>query len=216
VDQQTDLAQVEDQRQRDLRRTQQLRREKNALTIMPLPVRVPASWYEILPRVLPLIPTTPDVSKHYIPAETIEQFGKMWSERLMRREGDCVWMRLGGVESYETIPAFARTVATIVKARDAEIKESQGLKGLLDHWRDNAVGMSGLDDKAILEARMQILRDLEPATSTLTFSAAWGEAFERSRENMVRIRPVLQRWVEEHGHEWDLGEPFGGKLTRTI
>ena len=215
MNQQVDLEQLEAQRQRDFRRTRELRRERNALTIMPLPVRVPAFWYDILPRVLPLIPTTPEVSKHYMPADTVEQFGKMWSERLMRREDDYVWVHLGGVESYETIPSFARTVATLVKARDTEIKEKQGLKGLLDHWRDNAVGMSGLDDKAILEARMQILRDLEPATSTLPFSAAWGEAFERARENMVRIRPVLQRWIDEHGHDWDLGEPFGGKLTRT-
>ncbi len=216
MDGQADVTHIEDPRLREVRRSRELRYEKNALTIMPLPVRIPALLYDLLPKLLALIPAKPDVSQHYIPEEEVNGFLKMWAERLMRREGDHVWIRLGGVESYEAIPQFARKVEALLKARDAETKEQKGLMPLLQHWRTNVPSLAGLDDKATLEARKRMLQDFQPLTSTLTVSAAWGEAFERSRENMVKIRPVLQQWISQHGHEWNLEEPFGGKLSRTI
>jgi len=200
-------------KERKLMRERQLRRERNALTVMPLPIKIPVEWYELLPRVLPLIGKGSNGSRFYMPEETIEAFQKMWKQRLMRRDGNDVWVHLGGLECYETIPNFTRGVEYRIKGRDAEIKRADGLKALIKHWRDNVKGFDNLDDKAVLEARIQLIHSLEPLMSTLALSSAWGDAYERSRQNILKIRPVIQRWMEQHGNQWNLDEPFGGKLT---
>jgi hypothetical protein len=201
------------QRRREIQRERELRKERNALTIMPLPVKIPKEWYELLPKVLPLISRSPQESKYYMPEANVQAFLKMWGQRLMRRDGDYVWVHLGGIECYETIPRFAKAVEEKIKGRDMEIKERYGLKGLLEHWRINVRELNSLDDKSVMEARMRILRSIEPLLSTLALSGAWGGAFERSRENILKIRPVVQKSIAEQGHRWDLDEPFGGKLT---
>lgn len=202
------------QRQRELQRDRELRRERNALTIMPVPVKIPVDWYVLLPRVLPLVTRAPEDSKYCLPGATAEAFQRMWKQRFMRRDGDYVWVHLGGIECYETIPNFAKNVAERIKARDIETKEKSGLKGLLDHWRLSIADLNNMDDKVVLETRMKILRTLEPLMSTLALSGAWGAAYERSRENILKIRPTVQKWIEQHGKKWDLNEPFGGKLAQ--
>ncbi|MEE8471244.1 MAG: hypothetical protein V3S51_07940, partial [Dehalococcoidia bacterium] len=184
------------------------------LTIMPLPVRIPTEWYDLLPKVLPLISRSPEQSKFYMPEETVQSFLQMWKQRLMRRDGEYAWVHLGGLECYETIPNFAKGVEHRIKGRDAEMKERGGLKALIQHWRTSVAGMNDLDDKAVLEARIGIVRTIEPLMSTLALSGSWGAAFERSRENILKIRPVVQRWIAQHGKQWNLDEPFGGKLSQ--
>ena len=208
------MSEQDTQKERELRREREIRRERNALTIMPLPVRIPSEWYDLLPKVMPLISRSPEESRYFIPEEAAQAFLQMWKQRLMRRDGEHVWVHLGGLECYETIPNFAKGVAHRVKGRDSEIKEKGGLKALIEHWRTNVEELKGLDDKSILEARIQVVRALEPLMSTLALSGAWGSAFERSRENILKIRPVVQKWITEHGRQWDLDEPFGGKLSQ--
>ncbi len=201
------------QKQRELHRERELRRERNALTIMPLPVRIPLDWYNLLPNVIPLIPRNPKQSRFYMPEETIQAFMQMWQQRLMRQDGNDVWVHLGGLECYETIPNFSKAVDQRIKGRDAEIKQVGGLKALLNHWRTHVTELQDLDDKATLEARIKIVNALAPLMSTLALSGAWGVAYERSRDNILKIRPVVHRWIEQHGRQWNLDEPFGGKLT---
>lgn len=203
------------QRERELRRDRELRRERNALTLMPLPVRMPKEWYDLLPKVMPLISRSPDESKYYMAEETAQAFLQMWKQRLMRRDGNDVWVHLGGLECYETIPKFAKGVEQRIKGRDSEIKEQGGLKGLIQHWGAHVEELRSLDDKAVLEGRMRFVRSLEPLMSTLALSGTWGVAYERSRDNILKIRPVVQKWIAEHGRQWNLDEPFGGKLSQT-
>lgn len=209
------MGELETQREREIRRDRDLRREKNALTIMPLPVRIPSEWYDLLPKVLPLINRSPEQSKFFMPEATVQAFLQMWKQRLMRRDGEYTWVHLGGLECYETIPNFAKGVEHRIKGRDAEVKEQGGLKGLIQHWRTRVAELNNLDDKAVLEARIGIVHSLEPLMSTLAMSGAWGVAFERSRENILKIRPVVQRWIAQYGKQWNLDEPFGGKLSQS-
>lgn len=203
----------QDQKQNELQRERELRRERNALTIMPLPVRIPSEWYDLLPRIMPLISRDPSESKFYMPEETIQSFLQMWQQRLMRRDDKEVWVHLGGLECYETIPNFARGVEQRIRSRDAEIKQAGGLKALIHHWRNNVIELHNLDDKTVLEMRIQIMHSLKPLMSTLALSGAWGSAYERSRENILKIRPVIYKWIEQNGRQWNLNEPFGGKLS---
>ncbi len=204
------------QKLREMRRDRDLRRERNALTIMPLPVSMPIEWYDLLPRVIPLLTHSPNESRFYMPEETVQAFLQMWNQRLMRRDAKNAWVHLGGLECYEMIPNFAKGVAERVKGRDSEMKQVGGLKALINHWRINVSGMQDLDDKAVLEARIQIVHSLEPLMSTLALSGAWGVAYERSRDNILKIRPVVQKWMEQHGKQWNLDEPFGGKLSQGV
>ena len=208
------MVQRDPQKIRELRREKDLRRERNALTIMPLPVRIPAEWYDLLPRVIALVPNSPNESRFYMPEETTQAFLQMWSQRLMRRDGKDIWVHLGGLECYETIPNFAKAVEQRIKGRDAELKQSGGLKALINQWRSNVLGLQDQDDKAILESRIQLVHALEPLMSTLALSGAWGVAYERARDNILKIRPVIERWMDQHGSQWNLDEPFGGKLSQ--
>ena len=198
--------------ERELRWERDLKREQNALTIMPLPLRFPTEWYDLLPKVLHLLSRSPEESKFFIPEEKAQAFLQMWQERLMRRDGDHVWVHLGGVECFQTIPNFARGIENRIRGRDGEIKATGGLKALLEHWRTSIDELQHLDDKAVLETRIQIVRSLEPLMSTLAFSGAWSAAFARAKDNLVNIRPVVQKWAAEHGKQWNLDQPFGGKL----
>lgn len=210
------MGELETQSQRKLRRDQDLRRERNALTIMPLPVKIPAEWYELLPRVLPLVGRSPQESKFYIADETVQAFRQMWAQRLMTRDGDNVWLRLGGLECYETIPRFARAVENRVKGRDQEVNRQGGLKAVIEYWRTGMEELNGRDDRTVLEARMRVLPSLEHLLSAAALSGAWGTAFERAGENILKIRPTVQGWIAQHGKRWNLDEPFGGKFEESL
>ena len=105
----------------------EIEQEKNALTIMPLPVRIPALWYDILPRVLPLISRTAEQTECCMPEETIQVFLQRWKQALIRREGNFVWLHLGGVACYEIIPNFAKNVRDKIVHRDTELKGKHGV-----------------------------------------------------------------------------------------
>jgi hypothetical protein len=77
----------------------EIEQEKNALTIMPLPVKIPALWYDMLPRVLPLISRTSEQMECCMPEETMQVFIQKWQRVLIRREGNFVWLHLGGVDA---------------------------------------------------------------------------------------------------------------------
>ena len=202
-------------RQLDIEREQ--RRELNALTLMPLPVRIPAEWYHLLPKVFPLVVGSGDESEHYIDPDVARGFLEMWGQRLMKDDGDYVWIHLGGVEAYETIPAFAKGVETKIKGRDQEVREQGGgLKDVIEHWRNSVEDLRGLDDKDVLEARKDIIHTLEPLMSTVALSGAWAVAYSRSCDNIYKFRETVRDWMAKYGDQYDLDLPFGGKIEASV
>jgi hypothetical protein len=200
------------QRERELERDRNVRREENALTLMPLPVRIPDEWYSLLPRVLPLVSRSPQESQFYMAEETIRGFLDLWEQRLIGREGNDVWLRLTGPECYETIPTFGKSVDYRIRGRDQEIMDGGGIAALIEHWRTRVKELRDLDDRKVIEARLRLLPALEPLMSEIALSGAWGAAFERAQSGILRIRPQVQEWIARHGAEYDLDQPFGGTL----
>ncbi|MEE8471353.1 MAG: hypothetical protein V3S51_08490 [Dehalococcoidia bacterium] len=206
---------LETQKQREARRDQGLQREMNALSIMPLPLKIPAEWYDLLPRLLPLVSRSPEESRYYIAEKTVQAFLQLWEQRLMKRDGDDVWVRLGGLECYESIPKFAEGVDYRIKGRDEEIKAEGGIKAVIEYWRANVEDLRDLDDQAVFKARMKILPAIDYVLSAVALSGAWGVAFQRSKDNIIKIREEVQRWIADNGSQWDLDKPFGGKISES-
>jgi len=201
--------------ERELRWERDVQREKNALTVMPLPVRFWDEWYDLVPKVLPLVSRSPDESKYFIPEEKVQAFLDMWNGRLMRTDENYVWLHLGGIECFETIPNFARGVESRIRGRDQEIKEEGGIKALVEHWQTHIEELKDVDPKDVLEARIRIVNSLEPLMSTLAFGGSWSAAYARAIENIIQTRPVIQEWIAKHGDQWNLDLPFGGRLENS-
>jgi hypothetical protein len=201
------------QRQRELERDRNLRREENALTLMPLPVKIPDAWYSLLPRVLPLVGRSAEESQFYMAEQTIQDFLTMWKERLIGREGDDVWLRLTGPECLERIPIFGKSVDHSIRGRDQEIMDSGGIAALIERWKTRVEELRHLDDRRVIEARLRLLPALEPLMSEIAMSGAWGAAFERAQSGISKIRPRIQEWIAKHGDEYNLDQPFGGTLS---
>lgn len=201
------------QRERELERDRSLRREENALTLMPLPVRIPDEWYSLLPRVLPLVSRSAEESQFYMDEQTIRGFLEMWEQRLIGREGDDVWLRLTGPECYERIPTFGKSVDYRIRGRDQEIMDRGGIAALIEHWRMHVEELRHLDDRRVIEARLRVLPALKPLMSEIAMSGAWGVAFERAQNSILKIRHQVQEWIAKHGAEYNLDEPFGGTLS---
>ncbi len=206
----------EDKGRREIEFEREQRREHNALSLMPLPVRIPAEWYHLLPKVLPLVVDSDGESENVLSPDVAKAFLSMWQERLMREDGEYIWLKLGGVEAFETIPSFARAVEIKVKGRDQEIKESGGLKGVIDHWRTSVNELRDEDDKEVLEGRKEILRAIEPLMSTVALSGAWAVSYQRSCENLYRIRESVRDWMDRNRDHYDLDQPFGGRIEATV
>ena len=191
----------------------ELVREINALTVMPLPVRIPASWYDLLPRVLPLIRWPTEQPRLCMAEEIIDTFLRKWRKILIRREGTFVWLHLGGVACYEIIPNFIRRIEYRIDCSDGEITEKGGMKGLIQHWRTCVEELRSLDDEAVLQARNEILRLLQPERWHEQLGREWSLAAERAHVNFGRIRPVIKKWIATHENQCNLDEPFGGRLS---
>jgi len=134
----------------------------------------------------------------------------------MRRDGDHVWVYLGGLECYEMIPAFSRSIEWRIRGHDLEVKSRGGLKATVELWRTHVRGFSHLNDIQVLEARRNLLHSLESLMSTITLSGCWASAFERARDNILKIRPMIQEWIHTQGKYWDLDQPFGGKVEAIV
>ena len=201
--------------ERELRWERDVHREKNALTIMPLPVQFWGEWYDLVPMVLPLVDRTREESEFFIPEEKVQAFLDMWNGRLMRRDPNYVWLHLGGIECFQTIPNFCRGVESRIKGRDQEVKEQSGIKALVERWQTAIEDLGAAAPKDVLEARIKIVNSLEPLMSTLAFGGSWSAAYARAIENILVTRPVIQEWVAKYGDQWNLDLPFGGTLENS-
>ena len=193
----------------------EIEQEKNALTIMPLPVRIPALWYDMLPRVLPLISRTAEQMECCMPEETMQVFLQRWKRVLIRREGNFVWLHLGGVACYEIIPNFVKSVRDKILHRDTEIKGRHGVKAVVQHWRTCIQEIKQLDDDSVLKVRNETLRLLHPDLWHEGLGRAWSFAAERANMNICNIRPVVQRWIAKYESQCDLDKPFAGRLSES-
>jgi len=188
-------------------------REMNALTVMPLPLRIPASWYDLLPKVLPLIKKTTERTECCMAEETIQIFLKRWNKALIRREGTFVWLHLGGVACYEILPDFVKSIRERIIRREKEIKLKYGTKGVIQHWRSCINELKERDDPAVLKIRGETLRLLQPEMWHDGLGRAWSFAAERANVNFSRIRPVVQKWISKCENADILDKPFAGRLT---
>ena len=188
-------------------------REINALTIMPLPVRIPASWYDLLPTVLALINCSPEQTKSCMMEETSQIFLQRWKQALIRREGTFVWLHLGGVACYEVVPNFVKGVKAKILSRDSEVKDKGGSKALVQHWRTCIEEFKALDDSAVLKGREEMLRLLQPEMWHDGLGRAWSFAAERAQMNFGKIRPAVQRWISKYENQCDLDKPFSGRIS---
>lgn len=188
-------------------------REMNALTIMPLPLRIPASWYDLLPKVLPLIKTTTERSECCMEDEIMQLFLNKWSKALIRREGNFVWLHLGGIACYEVLPEFVKTVRERIIRREREIKEKHGARAIIKHWRSCINELKERDDPTVIRARIETLRLLQPEMWHDGLGKAWSFAAQRANVNFASIRPVVQKWISTHKNLCDLDKPFAGRLT---
>jgi hypothetical protein len=188
-------------------------REMNALTIMPLPLRIPASWYDLLPKVLPLIRTTTEHSEGCMAEEIVQLFLKKWSKALIRREGNFVWLHLGGVACYEILPEFVKTVRERIMRREREIREKHGVRAIIHYWRSCINELREQDDAAVIKARRETLRLLQPEIWHDGLGRAWSFAAQRANVNFASIRPMVQKWISKYENQCDLDKPFAGRLT---
>jgi hypothetical protein len=193
----------------------EIEQEKNALTIMPLPVRIPALWYDMLPKVLPLIGRTSEQDKCCMPEETMQVFLRRWKQAFIRREGNFVWLHLGGVACYEIVPNFVKNVRDKIVHRDTEIKGKYGVKAVTQHWRTCIQEIKQLDDDAVLRVRNETLHLLHPDLWHEGLGRAWSFAAERANMNFCNIRPVIQRWIAKYESQCDLDKPFAGRFSES-
>lgn len=200
---------------KQLRWERDLNREKNALTIMPLPVQFWLEWYDLVPMVIPLVARTREESKYFIPEEKVQAFLDMWNGRLMRTDANYVWLHLGGIECFQTIPNFAKGLESRIRGRDQEVKEESGLKALVERWQTSIPELAAATPKDLLEARIKIVNALEPLMSTLAFGGSWSSAYARAVENIVQARPAIKDWTAKCGDQWNLDLPFGGTLENS-
>ncbi len=188
-------------------------REVNALTLMPLPVKIPVSWYEALPRVLPLLRWSTEQTRFFMAEELIDIFLTKWKKILIRRDGDCVWLHLGGVACYEVIPNFIRGVRFRIDSSDGEVSAHSGQEGVIEHWRSCVPDLQGLEDEAVLAARSEILGLIDPDRWNDELGKSWSYAAERAHVNFGKIRPVIKKWIAKYQDRCNLDEPFGGRLS---
>ena len=188
-------------------------REINALTIMPLPVRIPASWYDTLPKVLPLIRWSAEHTRFFMGEELIEIFLKKWRKILIRRDGECVWLHLGGVACYEVIPSFIKGVRLRIDSADREIGEEGGEKAISLHWRRCIGELKDLCDEECMKSRDEILEIIDPEKWNEELGKSWSSAAERAHIHFGKIRPIIKKWVANHEDTCNLDEPFGGRLS---
>ena len=188
-------------------------REVNALTIMPLPVRIPGSWYELLPKVLPLVKQPAEQTRFYMPDEIIQMFLRRWSSIFIRRDGAFVWLHLGGVACYEVIPNFVKGIKYLIDGRDREITQSGGMQALLQRWRRCIEELGALDDDAVLKARGEALEFLRSERWHEELGKDWKSTAEMAHENFGKIRPSIKKWIAKYEERCNLDEPFGGRLS---
>ena len=189
--------------------------EKNALTIMPLPVRIPALWYDMLPKVLPLIGRMSERDECCMPEETMQVFLRRWKQAFIRREGSFVWLHLGGVACYEIVPNFVKNVRDKIVHRDTELKVKYGVKAVTQHWRTCIQEIKQLDDEAVLRVRNETLHILHPDLWHEGLGRSWSFAAERANMNICNIRPVIQKWIAKYESQCDLDKPFAGRLSES-
>jgi hypothetical protein len=194
----------------------EIEQEKNALTIMPLPVRIPALWYDMLPKVLPLIGRTSEQDKCCMQEETMQVFLRRWKQAFIRREGNFVWLHLGGVACYEIVPNFVKNVRDKIVHRDTEIKGKYGVKAVTQHWRTCIQEIKQLDDDAVLRVRNETLHLLHPDLWHEGLGRAWSFAAERANMNFCNIRPVIQRWIAKYESQCNLDKPFAGRFSESM
>jgi hypothetical protein len=188
-------------------------REINALTIMPLPVRIPARWYDLLPRIVPLLRWSAEQPRFYMAEEMIELFLRKWRRVLIRREGQYVWLHLGGVACYEVIPNFIKGVRHRIECGDGEISEAGGKHAVVEHWRRCIDDMEPLGDDEVMSARDEMLMILDPERWYEELGRSWGFAAEGAHLNFGKIRPVVKKWIAKYEGKCNLEEPFGGRLS---
>ncbi|UCC59452.1 MAG: hypothetical protein JSV02_06765 [Dehalococcoidia bacterium] len=188
-------------------------REVNALTVMPLPVKIPVIWYEALPKVLPLLRWSTEHPRFFMAEEIIDVFINKWRKILIRQDGDFVWLHLGGVACYEVIPNFIKGVRDKIDSSDNEISSQGGIQAIVQHWRSCVEGMQDLEDQAVLDARAKILRLLDSEMWNDELGKSWSFAAERAHVNFGKIRPVIKRWIAKYEGRCNLDEPFGGRLS---
>ena len=175
-----------------------VQKDVNRSTILPLPLKIPAQWYDLLPKVLPLIRETSEEIKYCIRAEAIQSFTQMWSDVFLAREGNFVWLRLGGAACTDTIPRFLTSVEFKIKSRDAEIKKKGGLPALAEHWRESIKELQYLDDKAVLRFRDETLHLLFPKMWYEALNGAWHLSLEKTEEKDETLAKICQ-WLANRG-----------------
>jgi hypothetical protein len=188
-------------------------REVNALTVMPLPVKLLASWYDTLPKVLPLLRWSTEQTHFAMAEELVDVFLRKWGKILIRRDGECVWVHLGGVACYEIVPNFVRGVRSRIDSSDEEIETQGGAEAVVEHWRSCVEDLGGLEGDAVSKARAEILELINPAQWHEELGKSWSYAAERAHVNFGKIRPVIKRWIAKHEDGCNLDEPFGGRLS---
>ncbi len=188
-------------------------REVNALTVMPLPVKLAASWYDTLPKVLPLVRWSTEQTRFFMAEELIDIFLNKWNKILIRRDGDCVWVHLGGVACYEVVPNFIRGVRAKIDSSDEEIRAHAGHGAVVEHWRKCIQDLQGLDDEAATQARSEMLVLINPDRWNEELGKSWSYAAERAHVNFGKIRPVIKKWITKYQDRCNLDEPFSGRLT---
>jgi hypothetical protein len=188
-------------------------REINALTVMPLPVKLAASWYDTLPKVLPLLRWSTEQTRFFMAEELIDIFLNKWNKILIRRDGDCVWVHLGGVACYEVIPNFIRGVRSRIDSSDEEISAHGGQGAVMEHWRKCIQDLHELGDDAVSAARSEILELIDPDMWNEELGKSWSFAAERAHVNFGKIRPVIKKWIAKYQDRCNLDEPFSGRLS---
>jgi hypothetical protein len=150
-----------------------------------------------------------------MPEETTRVFLQRWKQAFIRREGNFVWVHLGGVACYEILPNFVKNVRDKIVHRDTEIKGKHGVKAVTQHWRTCIQEIKQLDDDSVLKVRNETLRLLHPDLWHEGLGRAWSFAAERANMNICNIRPVIKRWIAKYESQCNLDKPFAGRLSES-
>lgn len=175
-------------------------KDVNSSTILPLPLKIPAAWYDLLPKILPLVGDSDEQTKFYMTDRTIESFLQMWRQVLLVREGNFVWLHLGGAACFDIIPNFIVALEYRIKGRDAEIKRRGGMRALVEHWRTNVEGLKFVEDKAVLRFRDETLHLLFPKMWYEALNGAWHLALEKAEEKDEGLARICH-WLETHAKQ---------------